>query len=216
MPAVDSPIHLQMLRDSYRRGDTDETKFYGREWGDPNDNPFLTLVRDQFIQPYVNLGHTALEIGPGGGRWTRYLLSFQRIYVVDLHQELLDELGKKYRVPHLTPIKGSGTNLPGIPPNTIDYFFSFGVFVHLDAPIIEAYLQSLFIVAKADANLVIQYSDKRKAEAAAEKSFAENDPDRMRRMVTDAGFIVVEENLTALPHSAVVRFRRRRANERSF
>ena len=216
VPSLDSPIHLQMLRNSYKRGDTDEARFYGQEWGDPNDRPFLKLIRDQFIQPYINLDHTALEIGPGGGRWTRYLLSFRRVFVVDLHQELLDELAKKFRVPHLIPIRGNGTDLTGIEPASIDYLFTFGVFVHLDAPIIAGYLRALFPIAKETANLVIQYSDKRKPEAARERSFSENDPDRMRRMITDAGFIVVEENLTALPHSSVVRFRKRREGEQSF
>jgi len=216
MPSLDSPIHLIMLRDSYKRGDTTDQKLYGLEWGDPNDRPFLKYCRDQYIQPYINLSHAALEIGPGGGRWTRYFLSFNRIYVVDYHQELLNELKKKFHVPHLIPILNSGSDIPGIPANSIDYVFSFGVFVHLDRPLIEAYLQSLYPIVKSDANIVIQYSDKRKLEAKNEITFSENNPDQMRDMVTAAGYMVLEENLTMLPHSSIMRFRKRRDDERSY
>ena len=202
--------HLVELAEYYERGGQEKSEFYGQEWGDPNEHPSLRQIRDQFIQPYINLDATALEIGPGGGRWTRYLLSFRRVFVIDLHQELLDELAKKFRAPHLTAICGSGTDLPGIAPNSIDFFFSYAVFVHLDPPEIERYLRALFPIAKESANLVIHYSDMRKREAAERVGYAENDPDRMRRMVTEAGFIVVEENLTALTHSSMMRFRKRR------
>lgn len=216
MPSLDSPIHLENLKLSYERGGTDEQTIYGIEWGDPNEIPFLRFCRDQYIQPYINNSHVALEIGPGGGRWTRYLLSFHRIFVVDLHIELLSELQKKFKVPHLIPVHNSGTDFPGIPPQSIDYVFSFGVFVHLDRDIIDSYLKSLIHIVKDNANIIIQYSDKNKIEAVNNITFSDNNPDVMRKMVTDAGFMVLEENLTVLPHSSIMRFRKRLPTETSF
>lgn len=216
MPDLKSRIHLEMLEQSHKHGRTDEKKIYGIEWGDPNEKWFLKLVRNQFIQPYVNLEHTALEIGPGGGRWTRYLLSFSRLFVLDKHQELLDELAKKFQNPHMVPVLGNGTDIPGIPDSSIDYVFSFGVFVHLDAWIIREYLDSLHRAVSDTANIVIQYSDKTKEEAAREPSFADNDPARMRSMIGKAGFTILEENVTSLPHSAVVRFRKRAEGEKQY
>jgi phospholipid N-methyltransferase len=204
-----------MLR-AFKRDNTDENKIYGIQWGDPNQQPFLRFCREQYIQPYVNLGHTALEIGPGGGRWTRYLLSFQRLFVIDPHKELLVELTRKFQVPHLVAVQNSGTDLPGIPANSIDFIFSFGVFVHLDVPIIAEYLRSLLTVVKESANIVIQYSDKTKPRARRNLTFSENSPDIMRKMVTKAGYLILEENLTMLPHSSIMRFRKRRPGEISF
>jgi hypothetical protein len=214
MPSLDTTVHLDMLRDSYKRGDTKAEKFYGIEWGDPNGIVFLKFIRDQYVKPYINPDHVALEIGPGGGRWTRYLLSFQHVFVVDIHAELLDELAKKFVVPHLHPVLNKGTDFPDIPENSIDFVFSFGVFVHLDKWIIEAYLKSLLPIVKDSANIVIQYSDKTKALAKKERAFSENTPDEMRRMVTDAGYAVLEENLTALPHSSIMRFRKKYKDEK--
>lgn len=206
MPGLDKALHVNMLERS-KAAQPDGPGFYGLQWGDPNTHPALQLVRDRFLAPYVKLNEKAVEIGPGGGRWTRYMLSFQRLYVVDHFQELLDELARNFRAPHLTPIRNNGTDFPGIPDSSIDFVFSFGVFVHLDLPIIDGYLQEMRRILRPSANVVIQYSDKRKPEAARNASFADNDPDRMRQLVEQRGYVVVEEDLDPLPHSAIIRFR---------
>lgn len=64
-------------------------------------DPSLRFVRDRYLLPYVHPDGRAIEIGPGGGRWTRGLLGFGELLVYDLHQELLDELARQYRAPHL-------------------------------------------------------------------------------------------------------------------
>jgi hypothetical protein len=61
-------------------------------------------------------------------------------------------------------------------------------------------------VLKPGGNAVIQYSDKRKVMAQFHGGFSENDPDQMRAMVEAAGFTVVEEDLTTLWHSSLIRF----------
>lgn len=213
MPGLKSKIHLKMLASSSRRRKPDDKSIYGLEWGDPEQDWSLKLVRDQFILPYVDATQRALEIGPGGGRWTRYLLGFREVMVVDKHRELLDELAKNFSEPNLVPILNSGTDLPGVAPDSIDFAFSFGVFVHLDAWIIEAYLKALHTVVKPSGNIVIQYSDMRKKAARRQSGFSRNNPDRMRRMVDRAGFTILEENVTALWHSAIMRFRKKRAGE---
>jgi cyclopropane fatty-acyl-phospholipid synthase-like methyltransferase len=103
---------------------------------------------------------TVLEIGPGGGRWTRYLLAARMVYAVDYHQELLDELAVNFRADNLVSIKNNGTDLLGVPPESIDFVFSFGVFVHLDLDLIDAYLRSFKSVLKCGGSVVLQYADK--------------------------------------------------------
>lgn len=181
-------------------------RIYGLQWGDPDHNENLRTIRDRFVLPYCDATHTAIEIGPGGGRWTRYLLGFTRLYVVDYHEELLRELRKNYSLPNMVFVKNDGTDLPGIPDNSVDFVFTFGTFVHLDRDLIEAYLANLRRVVKPGANLVIQYSDRTKPVAQENEGFSDNDPEQMRRMITQAGYEILEEDLTTLPHSSVVRF----------
>jgi SAM-dependent methyltransferase len=179
---------------------------YGMEWGDVDAVPPLGFVREHFVAPYVRPDHVGLEIGPGGGRWTQYMLGFRRLYVVDRYQEMLDEVKKNFRPPNLVPIRNNGTDFPGVEDRSVDFVFSFGVFVHLDVDLIEEYLHNMRPILKPGANAVIQYSDKTKVMAQAISSFSDNTPERMREMVTAAGYTICEEDLTSLWHSSIVRF----------
>jgi len=51
-----------------------EKELYGLAWGDPQRVEPLGFIRDRYVLPYVHTGQDAVEIGPGGGRWTRSLL----------------------------------------------------------------------------------------------------------------------------------------------
>jgi cyclopropane fatty-acyl-phospholipid synthase-like methyltransferase len=206
MPKLDSPMHVNMLRDAAKDGQIARDGIYGLHWGDPQKDHALRRVRERFIYPYLNPDHRAIEIGPGGGRWTRYLLSFGELIAVDYNQPLLDELAKNYRAPHLRMLKNSGTDFPGIADRSINFVFSFGVFVHLDMPIIKGYLAEIRRTLAPSGNAVLQYSDKTKEWGRKNEGFSDNDPARMRAMVLAAGFRIVEEDTDSLPHSSVIRF----------
>lgn len=218
MPDLDTDLHLRMLHSSpVRRSlpsrilravkrEIFSDAIYGLEWGDTEIVEPLRFVKDRYLMPYVNAEHVAVEIGPGGGRWTRHLLGFKRIYAVDYHSELLDELRKNFRASNIELVQNNGTDFPGVPRGSVDYLFSFGVFVHLDKDIIEAYLENMQGILKPKANVVIQYSDKNKIMAQLLDGFSDNTPEKMRAMVIRAGYKVLEEDLTTMWHSSVVRF----------
>ena len=218
MPPLNSPMHLDMLAQwrtknslvrriprAIRAGLS--PPLYGLEWGDPDVVEPLRFIKERYILPYVNAQHDALEIGPGGGRWTRYLLGFRMLSAVDYHQELLDELKRNFgKHRNIRFINNSGTDFPGLDPHSIDYVYSFGTFVHLDFNLIEAYLESIKTIVKRGANIVIQYSDKTKIMAQINSGFSDNTPARMREAVHAAGYSVLEEDTTSLWHSSVIRF----------
>ncbi len=223
MPDLDAPLHLQMYRrfrqettlgkrlaravQAFRR-ELLSPPVYGLAWGDPEHVPPLRWIRDRFVLPFVNPAHAAVEIGPGGGRWTRYLLGFGTLHLVDYHAEILAEARRVFaRHPHLRFITNNGHDFPGIAEHSVDYVFSFGTFVHLDLPIIVAYVQALGRILKPTANVVLQYSDKRKIMAQINNGFSDTSPEQVRAAVEEAGFEVLEEDLTTLWHSSVIRFR---------
>jgi len=218
MPDLNTTLHLDMWR-GYRKqasfvrrmrqavSDIFAPKdFYGLQWGDPEVFPPLQFTRDRYVRPYVHPEHIALEIGPGGGRWTRYLLGFRQLYVVDCHAELLQELKRNFHRPNMNFIVNHGCDFPGVPGRSVDFVFSFACFVHLDAPVIQAYLKSIASILKPNGNAVIHYSDKSKIMAQINPNFSENTPERMRSMVSAAGFAVLEEDLTTMWHSSIIRF----------
>jgi len=203
MPTLDTKLHLTMLD----RGRANKpSELYGLHWGDPDKLPHLNMVRRHYLDFYIFPETTALEIGPGGGRWTRYMLKARRLYAVDYHQELLDELARHINPPNLIPIKNNGTDFPGVPDASVDFIFSFGVFVHLENEIIAGYLKNMRRVLKPGANVVIQYADKTKPLAQRNTGFGNNTPEKMLRMVRDAGYSVQDDNRWLLSHSSIVRF----------
>jgi len=217
MPKLDTNIHLNMLKNFSKKkllkriynAVTKEIKrnnIYGLEWGDPETVEPLKYVKENFVNPYLNKTHTALEIGPGGGRWTQYLLQFERLYLVDYHKELLDELRQNFNQENFVWIKNNGFDFPQIQTDSIDYLFSFGVFVHLDIDIIENYLKNIFLILKPNGNVILQYSDKHKIMAQKNNGFSENTPEIMRKLILDNGFTILEEDTTSLWHSSIIRF----------
>jgi SAM-dependent methyltransferase len=195
-----------MLKQAQDEGQPSRDGLYGMHWGNPDNYPPLIPIRDHWLLPYVRPDRTALEIGPGGGRWTRYLLPFRRMYVVDHYPELLAEFRKNFMQPNIIEILSNGTDFPGVPDGSVDFVFSFGVFVHLDADIIRAYLVNLQRVIHSATQLVIHYSDKNKPAARDNPGFSDNNPRRMRAMVEEAGYRIEEEDTTFLDSAAIMRF----------
>jgi len=218
MPKLDTTLHLDMLRAAKRRRTlfarirkaidvlTARGDVYGLEWGDPEVSEPLRYVRDHFLTPHISPAANLVEIGPGGGRWTRYMLAAQRIYAVDYHQELLDELKSNFNAVNLTFVKNSGDDFPGVPDASIDFVFSFGTFVHFDDEIVEGYLRNLKRLLKPASNVVIQYSDKTKPMARRNDGFSQNDPEKMRKLIESHGYFIREEDTKTLWHSSIARF----------
>ena len=217
MPGLDTELHVNMLHGYDRRSglvrrvwralrkSESSRAVYGLHWGDPESSEPLRFVRDRYLLPYIDSNQQAVEIGPGGGRWTRYLREFQKLYVVDYYVELLNELKRNFNLPNMVYIKNNGTDFPGVPPQSIDFVFAFGVFVHLDTPLIEVYLKNLRTIVKPGANLVIHYSDQTKIMAQLNNGFSDNNPDKMRALVKNTGYKIVEEDLTTMWHSSIMR-----------
>jgi SAM-dependent methyltransferase len=218
MPQLDTRLHLDMYEGGKKsrsligrfgrawRALTAKNNVYGVEWGDPETLAPLTYMRDHYLLPYVTPHSTIVEIGVGGGRWTRYMLKAKQIYAVDYHQEILDLLKANFPKPNIKFIKNSGDDFPGVPPHSVDLIFSFGTFVHLELNIIDGYLRNMKPLLKPTSTVVIQYSDRTKPLGNTE-GFADNDPDRMRELVKKHGFEVVEEDLKTIWHSSVIRFK---------
>jgi ubiquinone/menaquinone biosynthesis C-methylase UbiE len=195
-----------MLEHAKRTGAVTANRPYGLHWGNPETAPALRYTRNRYLLPFVGPDKTVIEIGPGGGRWTRYLKSAKTVYAVDYHQELLDELTKNVKDPNVIKIKNDGHNFPGIADSSIDFVFSFDVFVHLDVDIIDQYLVEMYRVMKPESMAVLHYSDKTKNEGFRDKTFSSNCPEIMRSLVRRRKFKILDESLTLFIHSAIMLF----------
>lgn len=218
MPDLDTSLHIDMLR-TYKeqisfvhrvrravREVVSPNKFYGLQWGDPEESGPQIYMRDHYVLPYVNPDQVALEIGPGGGRWTQYLLRFKKLYVVDYHSELLEELRRRFNKPNMQFIVNNGTDFPGVPATSVDYVISVACFVHFELHLIASYLKNIAKILKPCGNVFLTYSDKTKIGAQLNPTFSENTREKMAAMVTQAGFQILEEDPTVLWNSGIIRF----------
>lgn len=179
---------------------------WGYQWGDPHERQDLRHVIERFIRPYVNNEHVALEIGPGAGRWTQFLIDFKTLYLLDVNDCFFDLLKQKYPNESVICLRTNGNDLPFIRDASVDFLFSFGTFVHIDPVDIELYLKNIKAKLTPTGVGVIHYADKTKPAGLRTKTFSYNTPDLMRALVRHHGFRIVEEDLVSLSHSSIIRF----------
>jgi hypothetical protein len=88
-----------------------------------------------------------LEIAPGHGRWTQFLKdACERLILVDLSGSCIAAC--QHRFPdcsHISYYVNDGKSLAMLPDESIDFAFSFDSLVHVEADVIEAYLQQLAV-----------------------------------------------------------------------
>ena len=135
------------------------------------------------------------------------MLDAEKIYAIAPFPELLSELKRSLPSRTIETICNNGADFPGVPNHSVDFLFTFGVFVHLDQEAIRQYLHNMMDILKPSAVAVIQYSDDRKPMAKANSGFTNNNPDEMREIVQSSGFTIEKEDTHTLWHSAIIQFR---------
>jgi ubiquinone/menaquinone biosynthesis C-methylase UbiE len=86
-----------------------------------------------------------LEIGAGRGRWTRYLKDqCDRLMAIDLSESCIQFCQQRFaEAPSLSFHTNDGRSLAVVPDTSVDFVFSFDSLVHVEADVIQAYLNQL-------------------------------------------------------------------------
>jgi ubiquinone/menaquinone biosynthesis C-methylase UbiE len=100
-----------------------------------------SVIRE-ILKPNIPEGSSVLEIGPGGGRWTEYLLPLANsLVVVDLTPECIrlcqERFGSSANIKYFV---NDGRDLSFVPDASVDRIWSFDVFVHIQRDDIERYV----------------------------------------------------------------------------
>lgn len=108
-------------------------KPYGWEWGEDD----ILLDMAALCKGHVR-GHV-VEVGCGGGRWTRWLFEqgAEAVTAVDIHQTALDQAAA-YE-PRATYLLGNGETIP-VPDGSADVVWFWDVLLHLPQTLALQYL----------------------------------------------------------------------------
>jgi SAM-dependent methyltransferase len=111
-------------------------------WGSSEVEWYWTLLPR--IHKFVPC-ETILEIAPGFGRWTHFLRHLcVRLEVVDLTPRCIEHCRSRFKdSSNLAYHVNDGRTLAMIADRSIDFAFSFDSLVHVEADVIDSYLQEL-------------------------------------------------------------------------
>lgn len=122
---------------------------------------------EEYLQKNMS-GKCCLEIGCGGGQWSKFIYNlnvFDKIYCIDVlseeHNHFWEYVGndKKDKIEY---VQVKDFNLDFIPKNTLDYVFSYDVFCHISYTGQKTYLENLYNKCKIDSILLIMFADAEK------------------------------------------------------
>ena len=130
----------------------------GEEWTPSSEwkKKFIQQIIYGNIKPYSNI----LEIGPVSGRWSVHLMNIaQKLYLVDISPKCIELCKKKFEAKNFVRfILLRDIHLDEICDKSLDYVFSYDVFVHIDKRDIEKYFSEFKKKIKEGGKIIIHYS----------------------------------------------------------
>jgi ubiquinone/menaquinone biosynthesis C-methylase UbiE len=131
-----------------------------------------------------------LELGPGHGRWSRYLRKqCDRLVLVDVAENCLDACRRRLgEDPGVAYHVGDGRTLPMVADTSVDFAFSFDSLVHAEADVLRSYAHELARVLRPEGVAFIHHSNMATYRRAAR--VARRVPERWRRALTIRGILV--------------------------
>ena len=115
---------------------------WSKAWGRPRTQ-WLTVIWPR-IEPFLPCS-TLLEIAPGFGRWTQFLLPSSTTYIgIDLSARCVEACKSRFSgQSHASFYQNDGRRLVHVADGSVDFAFSFDSLVHVEIDVIEAYLGEL-------------------------------------------------------------------------
>ena len=131
---------------------------WSANWGGSNSQWYWTLLPR--IRKYLD-SETTLEIAPGFGRWSQYLLRHSKnLILVDLSSECIEACKKRFSEhDNIEYYVNDGKSLSMIDDDSLNLVFSFDSLVHCEADILDNYLKELKTKIKRDGVIILHHSN---------------------------------------------------------
>lgn len=125
---------LEEIRDAWGddakwSGGVDNGDGWSEAWGSVEMQWYGSILPriQKFLPNKVKNTEVLLEIAPGYGRWTQFLINkFKTIYLVDINENCITACKKRfYDVDNISYFVNDGKDLSMIPDRSVDFVFSF-------------------------------------------------------------------------------------------
>lgn len=130
----------------------------GEEWS--NTPEWKQSLLTHVLLPRLKKDINILEIGPGAGRWTETLLQYARqLTVVDLVPKCIELCKERFKdFKHIHYHVNDGKDLSFVPSHSIDFIWSWDVFVHIKKEDIRDYIKQFSRIMAPGAKAIIHHS----------------------------------------------------------
>jgi len=161
---IDLPSHS--VKENKRLWNSYDWSKMGEEWTDEVEqfrglDPHVwknNLINEMMLK-YIKKKSIILEIGPGGGRWTEILQKIgTKIILADITQKCLDVCMERFQSEKNLEYKLIKNRLDFITDDSIDYIWSYDVFVHINPSNIANYIEDFKRILKPGGCAIIHHS----------------------------------------------------------
>lgn len=151
--------------------------FYGSNYTDVTTerNDRLMPINDETrsevivrLRSYTDWHYPVLEIGPGDGVWTEHLVAGDPLYILDRHQEFIDNTLNKFNGVYRNRIRPYLTGLHGrvheedmsmLPENQFGFIFSWNVFNYMPLKETTTMLHGAFKCLRPGGVMMFSYNN---------------------------------------------------------
>ena len=144
--------------------DGDEWDGQARLCGRPYEAWKHSVVKT-FIAPHVSESTTVLEIGSGHGRWSKEIVDrCRKLVLADLSPSCLEHCRELFGDrEHVSYVVTDGRSLRGVADTSIDFIWSYDVFVHIEPRVIADYLAEMWRVLVPGGRAIVHHAGRRHA-----------------------------------------------------
>jgi len=154
MPTIEENVRQWNVTRSWPSGGEQ----WSGAWGNSNAQWYGCIYPR--IQRFVP-APTILELAPGFGRWTRFLLEQCDTYIgVDVSSKCTEACAERFSAhTGASFYTNDGSSLPMVADSSVDFAFSFDSFVHVEADTLASYLKELARVLTPEGAGFIHHSN---------------------------------------------------------
>ena len=130
---------------------------WSAKWGGPDMQWYWCLLPR--LKSHLP-ARTILDIGPGFGRWTRYLLEYcEQMILVDISEKCINACRRRFGEDNIIYRVGPGDSLSFLGDESVDFAFSWEALVYVEQEGINTYLRDLSKKLKPQGTAFLHHSN---------------------------------------------------------